>query len=162
VKTGASAKLKIADLLALTTPVEGRAVSLVSVQSLPTAAGGSVVIVGAWISYQAPAGYVGLDSFVYTISDGVQTVNGTVSVSIATQSGTTPNVYRLSDEGAGKRLLSLGIPGRPYQLQVSSDLVAWTPLGVVVLCPAAGSMSFLDPGPLPPSRFYRVVETTIP
>jgi uncharacterized repeat protein (TIGR01451 family) len=162
VKTGTSAKLKIADLLALTSPVEGRAVNLVSVQSLPTAAGGSVVIAGTWISYQAPAGYAGLDSFVYTISDGVQTVSGTVAVSIATQSGTTPNVYRLTDEGIGKRLLSLGIPGRRYQLQTSSDLVAWTPLGAVVLCPTAGAVSFLDPGPLPPKRFYRVVEATTP
>ena len=162
VKTGASAKLKIADLLALTTPVEGRAVNLVSVQSQATAAGGSVVIAGTWISYQAPAGYAGLDSFLYTITDGVQTVNGTVTVSIATQSGTTPNVYRLTDEGTGKRLLSLGIPGRRYQPQVSSDLVTWEPLGADVQCPAAGSMSFLDPGPLPPMRFYRVVEITNP
>ena len=162
VNYGASAKLKITDLLAVTAPVEGRAVSLVSVQGLATPASGRAVIAGAWISYQAPTGYTGLDSFIYTITDGVQTVNGTVNVSIATEAGATPNVYRLTDEGTGKRLSSLGIPGRSYQLQTSSDLAAWSPLGAVQLCPAAGRMSFLDPGPLPPTRFYRVIEITAP
>jgi uncharacterized repeat protein (TIGR01451 family) len=162
VNYSASAKLKITDLLAVTAPVEGRAVSLVSVQGLATPAGGSAVIAGAWISYQAPAGYTGLDSFIYTITDGVQTVNGTVNVSIANEAGATPNVYRLTDEGTGKRLSSLGIPGRYYQLQTSPDLATWSPLGAAQLCPAAGGMSFLDPGPLPPTRFYRVIEIATP
>ena len=61
--------------------------------------------------------------------------------------------------GAGKRVLALGIPGRTYQLQVTPDLGVWTPLGAPVVCPAAGAISLLDPGPLPSTRFYRLLET---
>ncbi len=161
VKTGTSGKLKISALLALTSPVEGRPVSLVSVQN-PSSAAAVVTIAEGWISYQPPAGYTGLDSFNYTITDGVQTVSGAVAVSISQETGATPNVYRLTDEGEGKRLLSLGIPGRTYQLQTSPDVTVWTSQGAPVLCPPAGAMSFFDPGPLPPTRFYRVVETAAP
>jgi hypothetical protein len=159
VRIGTSGKLKAGDLLALTTIVEGRAVSLVSVQSGPTTAGGTVTIVDGWVYYQPPAGFSGVDSFTYTITDGVQTVTGTVSVSTSAATGQTFNIYRLVDEGAGKRVLCLGIPGRTYQLQIAPNVADWAPLGSPVVCPPTGAMSLLDPGPLPPSRFYRVVET---
>ncbi len=161
VKIGTSGKLKIANLLALTSPVEGRPVSLVSVQN-PSSAGATVTIVNGWIYYQPSSGSTGLDTFTYTITDSVQTVNGSVVVTIATDSGTTLNVYRLTDEPGGKRLHSLGIPGRNYQMQTTEDMTVWTPQGEPQICPIAGVMSFLDPIPLPPARFYRVVEFPAP
>jgi hypothetical protein len=158
VKIGASGKIKISDLLALTTIVEGRPVSLVSVQNLPTAQGGTVTIVDGWIYYQPPAGYSGPDSFTFTITDGVQTVTGTVSITASAEAGATVNIFKLVDEADDKRVLALGIPGRGYRLQVSGDLSAWTNSGSLIVCPASGAMSFLDEGPLPPTRFYRVIE----
>ena len=158
VKIGASGKIKISDLLALTTIVEGRPVSLVSVQNLPTAQGGTVTIVDGWIYYQPPAGYSGPDSFTFTITDGVQTVTGMVSITASAEVGATVNIFKLVDEADDKRVLALGIPGRGYRLQVSGDLSSWTNSGSVVVCPASGAMSFLDEGPLPPTRFYRVIE----
>lgn len=162
VNIGVSGKLRITSLLGLTSIVEGRAVSLVSVQSGPTAAGGTVTITDGWISYQPPAGFSGADSFTYTITDGVQTVTGTVNVTAGAQIGKTFNIYQLVDEGAGKRVLCLGIPGRSYRLETTEDLSVWSPSGTSVVCPSSGAMSLLDPGPLPPTRFYRVVETSAP
>lgn len=160
VNLGSSGKLSVASLLGLTSTVEGRSISLLSVQSGPTAMGGRVSIVDGWIYYQPPAGFSGTDSFTYTITDGVQTVTGTVSITTTVQPGQTSNIYQLVDENGGKRVLALGIPGRTYQLQVAPDLVNWTPVGASVVCPAAGAISLLDPGPLPPTRFYRLLETT--
>lgn len=159
VNLGTSGKISASSLLGLTTIVEGRAVSLVSVQSGPTGKGGTVTIVEGWIYYQPAAGFSGTDSFTYTITDGVQSVTGTVSVTTTAQLGQTSNIYQLVNEGAGKRVLALGIPGRTYQLQVTPDLGVWTPLGAPVVCPAAGAISLLDPGPLPSTRFYRLLET---
>jgi hypothetical protein len=162
VKIGTSGKLKITDLLALTSPVEGRPVSLVSVQGLPTSAGGTVTIVDGWIHYQPPAGFTGPDSFTFTITDGVQTVDGTVVIAATGETGQTLNIVGMLDEGDDKRIVSYGIPGRTYQLEFSANLTEWTPSGTPALCPPAGVMSFLDEGPLPPTRFYRVVEVTAP
>jgi len=160
VKSGASGKLKISSLLALTTPVKGNPVSLVSAQN-PSSAGAAVTIADGWIHYQPPVGYTGLDSFSYTITDGIQTVSGQVSITIAGESGKTFN-HQLTLEGGTGRIASYGIPGRLYRLEVSADLNTWDPLGVPVTCPRAGIMNFVDPGPLPPQRFYRVVETSAP
>jgi hypothetical protein len=160
VNFGTSGKIKASSLLGQTTIVEGRTVSLVSVQSGPTAMGGTVTIVDGWIYYQPAAGFSGSDSFTYTITDGVQTVTGTVAVTTnPTPSGQTSNIYRLVDENGGKRVLALGIPGRTYQLQTSPNLAVWTSLGAAVISPATGAISLLDPGPLPPTRFYRLMET---
>jgi hypothetical protein len=158
VKIGVSGKVKISDLLALTTIVEGRAVSLVPFTTITTAQGGTVTIVDGWIHYQPPAGYSGPDSFTFSITDGVQTVTGTVFITASAETGATVNIFKLVDEGDDKRVLALGIPGRGYRLQISDDLSAWTNSGSVVVCPAAGTMSFLDEGPLPETRFYRVIE----
>ncbi len=157
VKIGTSGKLKIAGLLALTSPVEGREVSLVSVQETSTA-GGTVTIVDGWIHYQPPAGYSGADSFTFTITDGVQTVTGTVNIASAGEIGTTLNIAGIVTQGDDKVVVCLGIPGRRYQLQVSDDLSSWAPSGASQICPASGVMAFTDEGPLPPTRFYRVIE----
>ena len=50
----------------------------------------------------------------------------------------------------------------PIAARFTSDLTSWTQSGNPALCPAAGVMSFLDEGPLPPTRFYRVVEVIVP
>lgn len=162
VKIGVSGKLKVSDLLALTTGGEGRPLSLVSVQSGFTPGGGTVTLVEGWIYYQPGPGFTGTDSYTFTITDGVQTVTGTVSVVTNPEAGATLNIYLLANEGAGKRVFCLGIPGRRYGLQTSPDLNSWSSFGAPVFCPAAGAFSILDPGPLPPTRFYRVVELPLP
>lgn len=155
---GASGKTNIAALLAQATGGEGRPLSLASVQSGPTAGGGTVSIVDGWINYQPAPGFSGADSFTYTISDGFQTVTGTVNVVASNGIGQTVNILSITPQGAGNALVALGIPGRTYRWQTSSNLTTWTNLGSSVVCPGSGVISHTDPGPLPPTRFYRMVQ----
>lgn len=155
---GVSGKLTVASLLAQASGGEGRPLSLVSVQSGPTADGGTVSVVDGWIIYLPAPGFSGADSFTYTISDGFQTVNGTVNVVADNGIGQTLNILSIAPQGAGNALVALGIPGRSYRWQTSSNLVTWTNLGGVIVCPPSGVISVTDPGPLPPTRFYRMVQ----
>ena len=162
VKLGTSGKLKIDDLLALTSPVENREVSLLSAGP-STTAGGTVVIVDGWIYYQPPAGYSGPDTFSFTITDGVQTVTGTITVTAAGEANSqSPNIVGILGDQNEKTIVALGITGRRYQLQSTENLTDWTPLGASAVCPPSGVMSFQDEGPLPPTRFYRVIEALLP
>ncbi len=154
---GVSGKLTTASLLALATGGEGRPLSLVGVQS-PTPGGGTVTITDGWIVYQPAAGFSGADSFTYTLTDGFQTVGGTVQVVASNSIGQTMNIVGMTPEGAGKRVVALGIPGRSYQWQTTSNLTDWVALGTPAVCPASGVLSILDPGPLPPVRYYRMVQ----
>ncbi len=155
---GASGKFTTASLLALATGGEGRALSLVSVQATTTAGGGTVSIAGGWVTYQPAANFNGADSFTYTITDGFQTVTGTVNVIVSNGIGQTVNILGITPQGAGNQLVALGIPGRTYRWQTSSNLTTWTNLGSALVCPASGVITQTDPGPLPPTRFYRMVQ----
>ncbi len=66
-------------------------------------------------------------------------------------------ITALVNEGSGKRLNALGIPNSNYQFQYSDTLTAWTNLGAVTTTPNTSILSILDPGPLPPKRFYRML-----
>ncbi len=72
--------LTAATLLANDTDAEGDALTLVAVGN-PT--NGAVSFVAAGIQFNAPSNYNGPASFEYTISDGIQTSVGTVSLTIA-------------------------------------------------------------------------------
>jgi hypothetical protein len=154
---GISGKVAMTTLVGLATGGAGP-VSFAGLPSATSTNGGSVTISGGWIVYQPPVGFSGADSFNYFIEDGVNTVTGTVNVAIASGIGQTQNMVGITNEGAGKRILCLGIPGRTYQVQMSSDLTNWTPLGPPQVTPASGVISILDPGPLPPTRFYRTAQ----
>ena len=157
-KLGVSGKITVASLLALATGGEGRPLSLVSVQAGPTAGGATVSIAGGWVVWQPAPGFSGADSFTYTITDGILTATGTVNVIADRGIGQTQNILTITNEGAGKRLVALGIPGRTYRWQFSSNLTTWTNLGSPAVCPPSGVLDVLDPGPLPPTRFYRLAE----
>lgn len=137
----------------------GGPLSVSAVQAGPTAGGGGVSLEEGWIAYQPAPGFSGTDTFTYTLTDGTQTATGTVTVVIS-PSIDTPFAFSFVREGEGNRIAGWGIPGRSYQWQFTSNLSRWTPLGAPQACPAHGAMSILDPGPLPPSRFYRMIETS--
>jgi hypothetical protein len=151
-----AAKVAATTLVALAQGGSGP-LTLSGVQSGATAGGGSVVISEGYAIYQPASGFTGADSFTYTLTDGTQSGTGTVNVVVAQGIGQTVNLVGITTEGAGKRVAALGIPGRTYQVQHSSDLSTWTTFATES-CPASGVISVADPGPLPPSRFYRMVQ----
>jgi hypothetical protein len=128
------------------------------VQSTPTPGGGTVAVVGTNVVYTPAPGFSGADSFTYFLSDGTDTVSGTVAIVVGTDIGSDLTIAGTITEGSGRRIISTGIPGRIYQSQSSTDLTTWTPLGEPQIAPASGVLSVLDPGPLPAKRFYRTVE----
>jgi len=154
---GSSGKVTVASVLAQASGAVGP-VQLAGVPS-SSVQGGTISLVDGWIVYQPVAGFSGADSFEYFIEDSVTTATGTVSVAVAHGVGETFNILGIVNEGAGKRVTSLGIPGRSYQVQSTENLTTWSNLGPPQVCPNSGVISVLDPGPLPPSRFYRTIES---
>ncbi len=156
---GISGKLRHTTLIAAATGGEGP-LTVTAVQSTLTSGGGTVSSSSGWVLYQPVATFTGVDSFTYTLSDGFNNVTGTVSIAVsaATTGGQTVNILGMTSEGSGKRVVAMGIPGRTYQFQISSDLATWINLGSSTTCPTNGILDTLDPGPLPPTRFYRMSE----
>ena len=155
---GISGKILRTALIASATGGEGP-LTITAVQSTATAGGGTLSSSDGWIIYQPTATFTGVDSFSYTLNDGFNSVTGTVSISVSTTAtGQTVNILGITTEGIGNRVIAMGIPGRIYQFQISTNLLAWTNFGSSTVCPANGILGILDPGPLPPTRFYRMSE----
>lgn len=124
--------------------------------------GASVTLSGGFVLY-APNGHTGPDSFTYTAEDSLGASSpGTVSVTIITDiSGTTSITIADVDVGAGAASLTVaGIPGRSYEIQGmdSTDPGNWFTLDTLV-APANGQIQFNDPGPLPGTRLYRILQS---
>jgi len=158
---GAAGKLSAASVVALATGGSGP-LSISAVQAGPTGRGSTAGLQEGWLVYDPAAAITGADSFTYSITDGSQTVTGTVTVAMSAPAGEALHIAGIVPEGAGNRVVGMGIPGRTYGWQFSSDLQVWTPLGPPVVCPANGVLSVVDPGPLPPTRFYRLLESVTP
>jgi autotransporter-associated beta strand protein len=131
---------------------------LVSAVSSPTAHGATVTNDGVSITYTAPAGYAGDDSFSYTVSDGRGgSDTRTVSVTVVA-AGTGFNQVAAQTLGNGDHKLTYaGIPGYSYALESANDLtppVTWTPLLTNQASSANGQLIFTNtPASLP--IYYR-------
>jgi hypothetical protein len=83
-----------------------------------------------------------------------------VTVAIVTDDGPTLNITMIELDGSGNAMLTAaGIPGRAYRVQAADTGVPnWFDLpGGTVVADALGRISYVDPGPLPPARIYRIV-----
>ena len=114
-----------------------------------SAASGTVGVIGGWIYYLPPAGFTNSDSFGYVISDqaGLQ-ATGSVTISILGDVNVSQNQV---PSGGGiinnsPALQFLGIPGRNYRVQYSTNLVNWLPLGNVT-ADSSGVIIFSDNPP---------------
>jgi hypothetical protein len=159
---GMTTKVTLASLLANDRPsanlADARTVTLVSASSTSTG-GGSIRIKSGWLIYQPSSLAVSgsTDTFTYTVSNGVKTATGTVTVSLASPGAVQVAIDRVD----GNKVYFSVMPGMTFEVQGTSDLTApvtwstilngssnWTSGAdgrLIVTDPAAGA-----------SRFYRL------
>jgi Bacterial Ig domain len=135
---------------------DGDALTLVSVAS-PTAQGGTATLVMGNVHFTPSPGFIGTDTFTYTISDG-RGGTGTANIEVFVYSGALPskNQVLLAPTADGYKVRFAGVPGRQYIIQRTTDLtppVVWTSLQTLT-APAHGIMEYDDTTNLP-SAYYR-------
>jgi hypothetical protein len=119
-------------------------------------------LLGNTIAYLPSATNNAADTFIYTLSDGLLSVTGTVEVVVDPPPDTpTQNITGTAViAGGAVQITAAGIPGRSYQIQMADSLnapISWSNLGSPQVAAANGQVQFTDPTPAAP-RFYRVVE----
>ena len=119
--------------------------------------GGTAQLSGLTITYTPPAGFVGLDSFSYTITDfrGAST-QGTVIVAVSALPGGLASPVEINLPLPNSVVLSFaGLPGIAYHVEASTDLVHWSDIGVASAV-TNGWFQFIDSETnLSSARFYR-------
>lgn len=145
-------------LLANDDDPEGGAISLTGASST-SAQGGNVTVVGDTVTFTPKAGFTGRDTFTYTISSASgATATGTVEVTVSPAAAPSQNLISIQRLELGTVIVQfVGIPGRAYRIQASTDLQTWTDIGTAS-ANFRGAINFID---LEASnfgtRFYRTV-----
>jgi hypothetical protein len=137
---------------------DGDPLSLFSVTS-PSHNGRPVVFGTNQVTYTPAAGYLGQDSFTYTISDGHGgRTSATALVLIEPRMFAAATVIAPLPPGpAGLQLSFSGYPERTYTVQRAESLQGpWTDLGTV-MTDAEGLANFTDSNPPTVSAYYRAV-----
>ena len=142
-------------LIANDTDADHDSLSLTGVAN-PTPAGSSVLYANGMVAYQAPANFIGVGSFTYTMSDGFGGVStATVSVSIKTPASAMPQLTGIQLGAGGVVTFEFSRqPSAAYAVETSTDLQTWSPLGSVRT--GLDGVFGIDEQPVNSARFYRV------
>jgi subtilisin-like proprotein convertase family protein len=119
--------------------------------------GGSVALTSTNVIYTPAPGFIGLDRYTYTISDGMGGL-ASADVIVFVASGDLPSLNGLMaiPQPGGVLIRFAGVPGRSYDLQRAPGVFGpWATLSTVV-APIHGIIEYLDLAPPSPS-FYRTV-----
>jgi hypothetical protein len=140
-------------------PDDTRALSITNVPSSSTR-GGTVSKKGGWIIYQPSAAAISArnDSFTYTLSNGVKTAIGTVTVDLSTMPDFTLGIEienMVDRVGGGKTVTFAVSPNKTFEVQASSDLTNWTIINAAATSLSDGRLVVEDAG-AGSSRFYKV------
>ena len=124
--------------------------------------GGTVSLTAGMITYTPPLDYLGDDSFTYTVSDGVDTAVGLVTVR-ATDGSADPAVGDVSGlvvlPNGDYRVAFSGTPDSPYEIQWADSLelpITWNSLGTVQ-SDSSGELTIDHPNPPEPVVYYRAI-----
>ena len=122
----------------------------------PMPAGASVLFANGVAAYQAPANFIGTGSFTYTIADGFGgTASGQVTVAVQTSANALPQLSGIQAGANGIiTFVFAGPPSTGYQVETSTDLHTWTPMGSVQT--GADGFFGIDESPANSARFFRV------
>lgn len=152
-------------LLANDSDPEGQAVAITAVGSAAPE-GATVAMLGNFVVYTAPANTSGHGSFNYTISAGAQTTTGTVAiVEVDPATGeASAAAASISHDATGYVLRFIGVPGRSYTVQYTSDagpIYTWNDFDPVAAYIAAnnGVFTYTDANPPGPMRLYRAISS---
>jgi len=159
-QAGIPLESSLADVLASCHDLDDDSLTVLSLGSI---ASGTVTLNpdGQTFTYQPAEGFIGLDSFTYTISDGRgNTYTRTNQVLVADPRVSPYN--RLSSPVLSNSTCTVqcaGFPGYSYILQRSTNLLAnaWENIQTATV-PSDGVLTFTDtslPSPAPPAVFYR-------
>jgi ELWxxDGT repeat protein len=149
--------ISVAKLMRNDTDPDGDILTL-SLGGVTTSNNGSILLSGGNVIYTPPVGFHGTDTFTYTLFDGYGgSASSTVTVTVAAAFAATANPIVLTTLAGGARRLSMvGIPGRTYRIEYSSDLSSWLTLGTRT-AGSNGHFTIDDPGAAGAgSRFYRL------
>lgn len=156
-----AAQVAAAKLLRNDADPDGDALTLSAVN--PTSAqGGTVTLAGSTLTYLPPSGYVGADTFTYTVTDGRGgSATGTVNVTVTSDSVPSLNIVSIAVDAGGTRIVCQGVPGLNYRIQSTDNLaVPFTDQSGPLTADSNGRFQYQDPrlpGQQPPNRFYRAV-----
>ena len=125
-----------------------------------SAEGGAVELEWPWIYYTPPVGFVGTDTFTYSVTDGFGgDAMATVTLRPVVPPGSpAQNIVSLETlAGGAVRVRFTGVPGFTYHIEISPDASAWTAVADR-LANAIGQFEFEDlTAASVPVRFYRTL-----
>ena len=151
---GQTNSVAVASLLQTWTAPQGDLLA-VSAVSPASSQGGVVQLAGSTINYTPAIGFVGADSFTYTVFDsrGAST-QGTIAVTVIAVTMDPTLVFNLPLPNAVV-IRFVGSPGTTYNVEVSADLIHWTGIGAATAV-TNGWFQFIDSETkLSSARFYR-------
>lgn len=163
--TSVTAKVLLTELLSNDVDDDGDPLRIASVGNAHPV-GATVAFVGNWVVYTVPAMNSGSGGFTYTLTDGPggHSVEGTVTV-IETNPPLpdgSPNFVALTPLGADFRISFIGVPGREYRVQYTTESgppYNWSEFipPAEIMAPANGVFHYTDLNPVEPMRLYRAV-----
>ena len=119
---------------------------------------------GQWVFYSAGATFTNADSFGYQVGDGRGGLSaGTVTVTVKTDTNSTPSSTVEDLQNGSYRAHFSGIPGYTYRVEASASLEtpAWQSVGLAT-ADSLGFVAFVDSPPGGNPRYYRITPANLP
>lgn len=151
--------LKVSDLMLMTNAVDPSSSALtVTWVSAVSTNDGSVSVSGRWITYVPPEGDDSTDYFLFRVVNaygGADESRAEVIVFTPSNEGQTMNIAGVAPSTSNTQVRFVGIPGRLYDVQATTNLVStpWTKIGEATIG-AQGFVIFIDTNE-PAGQFYR-------